>query len=62
MLAGGTTVMKETPNPAPEWISGRSWIDITTTQVLDKFAKFSEDFKNNLDGYKRIFDSTIPHK
>ncbi|XP_052086994.1 dynein axonemal heavy chain 1-like isoform X4 [Mytilus californianus] len=62
MLAGGTHVMREIPNPAPEWISGRSWLDITTTQVLDKFSKFSEDFKNNLDGYKRIFDSTIPHK
>ena len=62
MLAGGTHVVKELANPAPEWISGRSWLEITTTQVLDKFAKFSEDFKNHLDGFKRIFDSASPHR
>ena len=62
MLAGGTHVIKDLPNPAPEWISVRSWLEITTTQVLDKFTNFSEEFKNHLDGFKRIFDSMTPHR
>jgi hypothetical protein len=55
-------VIKDLPNPAPEWISVRSWLEITTTQVLDKFTNFSEEFKNHLDGFKRIFDSMTPHR
>ena len=62
MIAGGTNKPKEIPNPAPEWISERSWSDILTLPSLEKFAKFGEDFKNHLDGFKRIFDSPDPHR
>ena len=47
MIAGGTTKPKEIPNPAPEWISERSWNDI---QTLPSLTKFREDFKNHLEG------------
>ncbi|KAL3881803.1 hypothetical protein ACJMK2_028195, partial [Sinanodonta woodiana] len=62
LLAGGTIKPAELPNPAPEWLSVRSWNDILTLAALPTFAKFAEDFKNHLDGYKRIFDSTDPHR
>ncbi|XP_060076356.1 dynein axonemal heavy chain 1-like, partial [Ylistrum balloti] len=62
MLAGGIIKPKVIDNPAPEWISARSWSDILTTAVLEKFSTFADDFKNNVDGFKRIFDSGDPHK
>ncbi|KAK0056678.1 dynein heavy chain 1 axonemal-like isoform X1 [Biomphalaria pfeifferi] len=62
LLAGGTVKPKELPNPAPEWISERSWNEILTLPSLPKFAHFAEDFKNHLTGYKTIFDSAEPHR
>lgn len=62
MLAGGTAKPQELDNPVPEWISERSWNDILTTAVLDLFSTFAGDFKNNIKGFKMIFDSPDPHK
>ena len=62
MIAGGTLKPKDIENPAPEWISERSWNDILTLPSLPKFLTFAEDFKNHLDGFKRIFDSIDPHR
>ena len=62
LLAGGTVKPKEMPNPAHEWLSPRSWNEILTMGVLPTFANFPEDFKNHLDDWKRIFDSTDPHR
>lgn len=30
--------------------------------MLPKFASFSEEFKNHADGFKKIFDSSEPHR
>ena len=62
LLAGGTSKPKEMPNPAHEWLSARSWNEILTLASLSTFANFAEDFKNHLDGFKRIFDSPDPHR
>ena len=62
LLAGGTIKPKEVNNPAPEWVSERSWGDILTLCALPKFADFADDFKNHIDGFKRIFDSVDPHR
>ncbi|XP_066265765.1 dynein axonemal heavy chain 1-like isoform X2 [Branchiostoma lanceolatum] len=62
LLAGGTIVPKELPNPAPQWLSARSWGDILTLQALPKFAAFAEDFPNHIEGFKSMFDSVEPHR
>ena len=62
LLAGGSTKPKEVPNPSPDWISDRSWNEILTLATLPKFVEFPDDFKNHLEGFKRIFDSTDPHR
>ena len=61
-LAGGTVKPKNIENPSPDWISSRSWNDILTSGVLPKFANFADDFKNHLEGFKKIFDSPEPHR
>lgn len=41
MLAGGTLVPKELPNPAPDWLSDRAWGDVLKIQALVSVAVFS---------------------
>ncbi|XP_070190635.1 dynein axonemal heavy chain 1-like isoform X2 [Littorina saxatilis] len=62
LVAGGTTKPKELENPAPEWISERSWNEILVLGALPKFVPFVDDFKNHLEGFKTIFDSPDPHR
>lgn len=62
LLAGGTNVIAELDNPAPEWISSRSWTEILTVGSLPTFSKFPGSFYKHLAHYKNYFDSTEPHK
>ncbi|XP_048578532.1 dynein axonemal heavy chain 1-like isoform X2 [Nematostella vectensis] len=62
LLAGGTAVPKDHPNPAPDWLSERAWGEILKIPVLPKFAAFAEDFSNHIEEYKRMFDSADPHR
>ncbi len=49
-------------NPSTDWISERAWGDILTLESLDSFKSFADDFKNHLTDFKKIFDSSEPHK
>ena len=48
-------------NPAPDWISERTWMDILTLPALSNFTPFAKEFAQLMDGFKRMFDSTEPH-
>ena len=61
-ISGGTKRGKEVANPAPDWLSDRAWGDCITLSALPSFAEITEDFENNLVGYKSIFDSNEPHR
>ena len=61
-LAGGTLRPKQINNPSPDWISERSWGDILTLESLKSFNTFADDFKNHLPQFRKIFDSSEPHK
>jgi hypothetical protein len=50
------------PNPAEDWISERAWNEILTLPALPTFARFAKDFRKHLEGFKRIFDSSDPHR
>lgn len=62
LLSGGTIKPKELNNPAPDWLSERSWGEILTLASVPKYADFAEDFQNHLVAFKKIFDSTEPHR
>ena len=62
LLAGGSTVPRDLPNPSAEWMSDRAWKEVVMLSNLPKFSEFADDFKNQMDGFKRIFDSTEPHR
>ena len=61
-MAGGTAKPKELANPAPDWLSERSWSDILTLTALDKYSDFAVDFPNHVAKFKNIFDSVDPHR
>ncbi|XP_077969677.1 dynein axonemal heavy chain 1-like isoform X2 [Styela clava] len=62
LLAGGTVTPAKLSNPAPDWISDRSWGDILMLAALPKFSEFAKDFQNHIDGFRNIFDSVEPHR
>ncbi|XP_049940877.1 dynein axonemal heavy chain 1-like, partial [Schistocerca serialis cubense] len=61
LLAGGNP-LQEVENPAPEWLSSKSWKEIMSLEALPKFKPFVDSFVSQLAGYKKIFDSLEPHK
>ena len=62
LLAGGSVISKELNNPASDWLSERAWKEILTLCNLEKFKEFGNEFSNFLQGFKKIFDSTDPHR
>ncbi|XP_070580015.1 dynein axonemal heavy chain 1-like isoform X2 [Ptychodera flava] len=77
LLGGGSSIPEEIENPASDWLSERSWKDILTLAGLREvskkgerpdstkiqiFASFASEFKDHLEGFKRIFDSPDPHR
>ena len=61
-LSGGTVVPEATPNPASHWLSERAWQEILTLPALPKFASFAKTFVKHIDEWKRMFDSSEPHR
>lgn len=62
LIVGGIAIPEELENPAPEWISERMWMDLSMLPILPKFASIAKEFKDDLEGWKKIFDSTAPHQ
>ncbi|XP_075795609.1 dynein axonemal heavy chain 1 isoform X2 [Pelodiscus sinensis] len=61
LLSGGTVkTMRE--NPAPEWLYERAWGDILALTNLRNFSSFADDFVDNVEGFRAIFDSAEPHR
>lgn len=61
-LLAGSTAKSDLPNPAPEWLSGRSWNEILALGALPNFKDFPETFSQHLPAWKKLFDSPDPHR
>ncbi|CAB0035010.1 unnamed protein product, partial [Trichogramma brassicae] len=59
-LLSGSTPLKEEQNPAPQWLTQRSWSEIQSLEALPKFRGFAASFKSLLAKFKIIFDSQQP--
>ncbi|KAI8615245.1 dynein heavy chain and region D6 of dynein motor-domain-containing protein [Chytriomyces sp. MP71] len=49
-------------NPDPSWMTDKSWSDVCLLSNLKGFQGFSKLFPNDVDQWKRLFESTDPHK
>ncbi|KAI5076359.1 hypothetical protein GOP47_0008424 [Adiantum capillus-veneris] len=62
LLAGATSSTMRQPNPAPDWLTDKSWIEILHLSLLENFHGFEQHFTENISHYKKIFDSSDAHQ
>ncbi|XP_030585284.1 LOW QUALITY PROTEIN: dynein heavy chain 1, axonemal-like [Archocentrus centrarchus] len=61
LLSGGMPV-RELNNPPVSWLSERAWQDILGLSTLKNFSNLAESFPEHQEGFKKIFDSSQPHR
>ena len=61
-LTGGVGLENKIPNPAPSWLSDKSWDEICRMCDLKAFRQFRGSFVSNTDEWKRYYDDREPHK
>uniref|UniRef100_A0A668T451 Dynein axonemal heavy chain 1 n=1 Tax=Oreochromis aureus TaxID=47969 RepID=A0A668T451_OREAU len=61
LLSGGMPV-QQLANPAVSWLSERAWQDILGLSTLESFSNLAQSFPEHLEGFKKIFDSSQPHR
>lgn len=64
LLAGGTSIGNAggIPNPAPMWLTDKSWGELLDLSRLPRFSGLAEHFAHHSDQYRAYFDSPNAHK
>ena len=62
LLTGGTAAENPHPNPAPAWLTDKSWGEIVRLSSVTVFEGLFTDFKANVAAWKRLYDGDAPHK
>ncbi|GAA6232467.1 dynein heavy chain 3, axonemal [Lates japonicus] len=62
LLTGGIALDNPYPNPAPEWLSEKSWSEIVRASKLPNLDGFFEHVQDNISKWKQLYDSGKPHK
>ncbi|KAK1880668.1 Dynein heavy chain 3 axonemal [Dissostichus eleginoides] len=62
LLTGGIALDNPYPNPAPEWLSEKSWSEIVRASKLANLDGFLEHVQDNVSKWKKLYDSGKPHK
>jgi len=57
LIAGPMRQIEEGENPAPNWLTSKSWYDIKSLDTLPFFRGFRDSFVRNIERWKEIFDS-----
>lgn len=61
-LTGGIALDNPHPNPAPEWISEKSWNDIVRAGALNELKELHSHVTANSEKWKDFYDLTNPEK
>ncbi|XP_037363374.1 dynein axonemal heavy chain 3 isoform X2 [Talpa occidentalis] len=62
LLTGGIALDNPHPNPAPEWLSEKSWGEVVRASVLPKLRGLMEHVQENPNEWQHIYDSASPHE
>lgn len=62
LLTGGVALDNPYPNPAPEWLSAKSWSEIVRSSNLPNLGGLFEHVQANISSWKILYDSSIPHE
>ncbi|XP_077075428.1 dynein axonemal heavy chain 3 isoform X1 [Siphateles boraxobius] len=60
LLTGGVALENPFPNPAPEWLSDKSWSEIVRASQLPRLQGLFEHVQENIVPWKQIYDSGHP--
>ncbi|XP_071083415.1 dynein axonemal heavy chain 12-like isoform X1 [Haliotis cracherodii] len=61
-LTGGVGLDNKLANPAPSWLSDKSWDEICRLSDLKHFKKFKEHFMKNTDKWREFYNNKEPNK
>ncbi|KAK7898572.1 hypothetical protein WMY93_019425 [Mugilogobius chulae] len=61
LLTGGIALDNPHPNPAPEWLSDKSWSEIVRASKLPNLTGLYKHVKQNVPRWKELYDSGRPH-
>uniref|UniRef100_A0A8C3L813 Dynein axonemal heavy chain 3 n=1 Tax=Chrysolophus pictus TaxID=9089 RepID=A0A8C3L813_CHRPC len=62
LLTGGVALDNPHPNPAPDWLSDRSWAELVRASSLRSLQGLMEHVRDNFSKWKRVYDSARPHE
>jgi dynein heavy chain len=62
LLTGGMASENPHPNPAPQWLTDKSWSEMVRLSGISAFEGFYKDVAANIAAWKRLYDSDAPHK
>ena len=57
LLTGATSSEARKPNPGPEWLTEKAWLEVLDVSLLPAFAGFEDHFIAHVPHYKAMFDS-----
>ncbi|CAL8305136.1 unnamed protein product [Lota lota] len=62
LLTGGVALDNPHPNPAPEWLSDKSWSEIVRASKLQNLGGFFEHVRDHISLWKTVYDSGRPQE
>lgn len=62
LLAGPAISEATKPNPAPEWLTDKSWTEVSYLATLPGFEGFDDHFAGEVGHYRKVFDAHDAHK
>ncbi|NXA07095.1 DYH3 protein, partial [Sapayoa aenigma] len=62
LLTGGVALDNPHPNPAPDWLSNKSWAELVRASCLTNLRGLMEHMRDNFSKWKPIYDSVRPHE
>ncbi|XP_024523426.1 dynein heavy chain 1, axonemal [Selaginella moellendorffii] len=62
LLAGAASSSALSPNPAPSWLTDKSWIEIANLSKLPNYQGLDKHVAENVGHYRKYFDSPEAHR
>ena len=62
LLTGSGGMENKFMNPAPEWLNAKCWDAVCRMSEMKKFSHFKDDFAENVEDWKFIYDSLDPQE
>ena len=62
LLTGGVALDNPYPNPAPTWLTDKSWSELTRASALSGLSELRESVANNPNDWKSYYDLPNPQE